>query len=459
MTAAALGSSFRDPSGYVFRREGVVYRHVAASYATHYEVLIRSGLYEALVGRGLLIPHEEVEPAEIGEEGAYRILRPSVVPFVSYPYEWSYSQLRDAALATLEIQKLALASEMTLKDASAFNIQFVDGRPLLIDTLSFETRAAGAPWVGYRQFCQHFLAPLALMSRVDVRLGSLLQQHIDGIPLDLASELLPASSWFRFSTLLHVHLHAKSQRRFATTRVRDSALHGPISRPALLGLVDSLESAVRGMQWRAVGTEWADYTTSHNYGDAALAQKERLVREYLGAEPCGTVWDLGANTGRFSAVAAELGAHVVAIDGDPAAVDRHYRELRRSGAARILPLLANLVNPSPALGWAHEERMSLAERGPANCLLALALVHHLAISNNVPLDRIARLFARLAPRLIIEFVPKRDSQVQRLLANRADAFPEYTEEGFERAFRTAFRIRRTDPIGDSERRLYLMELR
>ena len=191
MNDGAPGGSFRDPSGFVYERDGVLYRRVHRSYAAHYDRLMDSGLYAALVGDGLLVPHEEVGPRG-GEQDPYATLRPERVAFVSYPYEWCFSQLKDAALTTLRIQERALGFDMTLKDASAYNIQFHRGRPVLIDTLSFECYEEGVPWVGYRQLCQHFLAPLALMAHRDVRLGGLLRLHLDGIPLDLASTLLPA---------------------------------------------------------------------------------------------------------------------------------------------------------------------------------------------------------------------------------------------------------------------------
>jgi hypothetical protein len=387
------------------------------------------------------------------------------VEFISYPYEWCFGQLRDAALLTLDLQERALARGFTLRDASAYNVQFVAGRPLFIDTLSFEPREAGAPWAGYRQFCEHFLVPLALMSRVDVRLSALLRAHLEGIPLDLGSRMLPRGTWLRPGLLFHVHLHALAQRRYADrgAGAAETAAGPPsaaarrgVSPTAAVGLVRSLRNAVESLDWTPAGTEWADYTQDNNYTSAAAGSKRESVLALLRGLDARTAWDLGANTGEYSRAARELVPGVIAFDLDPAAVERNYRRVKADGERGILPLLLDLTNPSPALGWAHRERLALEERGPADVLLALAVVHHLAIGHNLPLDRVASFLARLGRSLVIEFVPKSDSQVRRLLRDRPDIFPDYTREGFESAFRGHFRIERAVPVADSERTLYLM---
>jgi hypothetical protein len=453
------GASFRDPSGFVFWRDGVVYRQVSAGYRSQYDALMGSGLYAELVAAGLLVPHDEVPPSSVGAVGADLVLRPERIAFTSYPYEWCFGQLRDAARATLDIARRALDRDLVLKDASAFNIQFAGARPLLIDTLSFERYAEGAPWVAYRQFCQHFLAPLLLMALRDVRLGGLLRHHLDGIPLDLASALLPRRTWLRPGPLLHLHLHAKSQQRFADTPLRD--LRGPrsVSRTGLRGVLDSLEGAVRRLDWRPTGTVWADYVREHSYDERAWQDKQHWVRELVAEVRPGLVWDLGANVGLFSRLAAEGGACVVAVDADAGAVERHYRDGRERGERNVLPLWIDLTNPSPALGWAHRERRSFLDRGPADLVLALALIHHLAISNNVPLPDLARFLASAGRHLIVEFVPKDDRQAQRLLGSRADVFPDYTPGGFEQAFSEVYAIERSVALADSGRRLYLMRRR
>jgi ribosomal protein L11 methylase PrmA len=460
MNDGTLPSSFRDPSGFLFRRGGVLYRQVNLKYKDDYDRLIESGLYKTLTDGGLLVPHVETDAPPEAPADAYKVIKPEEIPFISYPYEWCFSQLKAAALATLTIQKKALDHGMSLKDASAYNIQFASGRPLLVDTLSFERYEEGRPWVAYRQFCQHFLAPLALMSRTDVRLSQLLKVYIDGVPLDLASKLLPMRTRLSFGLLTHIHINARFQARYADRQVKASEVtKRKMSRMGFLGLINSLESTVKGLAYKAAGTEWADYYSDTNYTREALEAKARIVGEFLDAARPGLVWDLGANTGTFSRIAAEGGARIVAFDIDPAAVERHYLECTKTNEKGILPLVADLTNPSPAIGWQNRERAALIERGPADVAMALALVHHLAISNNVPLGMLAEFFAEIAGGLIIEFVPKSDSQVQRLLATREDIFRDYNEAQFERAFEGLFVIERKAAIPGSERSLYLMRKR
>ena len=453
------GASFRDPSGFLFVRDGTLFRQVNQSYRATFDQLEQSGLYTELVEAGLLIPHALADVAPAEPKAAALVLRPDPVAFISYPYEWSFSQLQDAALATLDLQQRALARGLSLKDASAYNIQFHRGRPVLIDTLSFEVYREGDPWVAYRQFCQHFLAPLALMSRRDIRLGQLLRLSIDGVSLDLAVRLLPWKARLNFGLLTHLYLHAASQRRFAGAEVRTAQGSRRVSRTGFLGLIDNLRRTAAGLRWDPGRTEWAEYETMHNYSPAALEAKRRLVAEYLEIARPASLWDLGANTGAFSRLASERGIATVSFDVDPSAVETNYRGVRASGQANLLPLLIDLTNPSPSQGWHHAERLSLQQRGPADAVMALALVHHLAIGNNVPLPQVASFLADLGRWAIIEFVPKSDSQVKRLLAAREDIFSDYNVGGFERAFSDAFELRRRDPITESERTLYLWEKR
>lgn len=452
----AVEGSFRDPSGFVFTRDGTLYRQVNTSFQERFEAFLASGLYDELVRDGLLIPHEQVGLELSATNEAYAVIRPERVHFISYPYEWSFGQLQDAATLTLEIQERALARGFTLRDSSAYNIQFQDGRPVLIDTLSFEPAEEGKAWDAYKQFCEQFLLPLTLMSTRDVRCGALLRDYLDGIPLDLGSRLLPRRTWAAPSTLLHIHLHAWAKGRYAGSAVSSAAKGRSMSRNALVSLVRNLAAAVRRLSWNPSGTEWADYTRDNSYSAAAAQSKRSMVVAHLTGVGARTVWDLGANTGDYSRAAREAGTLVVSFDMDPAAVELNYRRVRRDKETGILPLLLDLTNPSPAQGWAGRERLSLEERGPADAVLALALIHHLAIGHNLPLDRIASYLARLGRVLIIEFVPKSDPQVARLLLSRPDIFPAYTKDEFEKAFARHFTIEAAGQVEDSGRWLYCM---
>lgn len=456
MPSRRVDASFRDPSGFVFVDNGVVLRQINRSYQEEFSLLEDSGLYRDLVDAKLLIRHEKVDLARRLSDDAAAVIQPEQIGFISYPYEWCFSQLRDAALLTLEVQKTAMGCGMSLKDASAYNVQYLLGRPVFIDTLSFERYREGRPWVAYRQFCQHFLAPLTLMSLVDPGLGKMLRGYVDGIPLDLAGKMLPYRARFKLGIATHILWHGKMQAKAGDPSA--SSREGKVSRVSLLGIIDSLETVIRSLRYEPTGTVWSDYYANTNYSETAMAEKQRLVGSYLDqiSPRPKMVWDLGANTGEFSRIATSKGVPTVAWDLDPAAVERNYLFCRSTPDPNLLPLVQDLTNPSPALGWAHRERQSLTARGPADAVLALALIHHLAIGNNLPFGDIADFFSEIGRWLIIEFVPKEDSQVQRLLSSREDVFPSYDIASFEREFSGRFEIVGKDRIEDSERTLYLM---
>ena len=451
--------SFRDPSGFVFLdEEGVLHRQVNKSYESQFVSLHESGLYEALTADGSLVRHVDVGLEKKRTGDALTVIRPEPIALVSYPYEWCFSQLKDAALLTLEIQSCALDHGMSLKDASAYNVMFSGTKPTFVDTLSFESYSEGKPWVAYRQFCRHFLAPLSLMALVDIRLSGMLREHLDGIPLDLASSMLPRRSWLRAGLAIHLHTHAKAEQRHDAKGLHasTSSREVKVSASGLRGILDSLASTVRSLHVRPKRSEWSDYYKDNTYSDDSATHKAEVVGEFIRSVQPESLWDLGANTGRFSEIALEHAKTVVAMEQDPWCVEAAYRKWKEEERA-ILPMKIDLANPSPALGWAHGERQSLVERGPADAVLALALIHHLCISNNVPLPDAASFFASIARHLIIEFVPKEDEMVQFLLRSREDIFMSYTKEGFEAAFTTHFEIVENVTAPDSERVLYLMK--
>lgn len=367
--------------------------------------------------------------------------------------------MRDAALATLEIQELAQAHGMILKDATPFNIQVVDGKLQLIDHLSFEIWEEGTPWIAYRQFCETFYGPLALASFRDVRALSLIRAHPDGIPVDYVASLLPLRSRFRLSHLLHLALHgwlqAKGERSEDSTGLLEDR---SMDRGKIRRLVDSLRTGVESLNTPSPRSTWAGYRPTDSYTREAANAKEEMVEGYLRALRPRSVWDLGANTGRFSETAATMGARVVAIDADAEAVETMYKRFQKVGeSSRILPLRMDLRNPSPALGWAHQETLSLRERGPAELVIALALVHHLVLRDNIPLHDITRYLASCGNHVIVEFVPPDDPQVRRLLSQRASRGHAYTRSLFEDALGSVGRIDDVAEIPASGRTLYLLD--
>ena len=448
-------SSFRDPAGQVFRDEqGVLMRRVNKIYFEQYNALMSSGLYDELIKFNALINHKELERNQ-----DYILIQPEEIPFVSYPYEWSFGELKDAALLTLKIHRRALTHNLILKDASAYNIQFMNGRPVLIDSLSFDFYHEGEAWGAYGQFCRHFLAPLLLMANKDIRLNKLLSLFIDGVPLDLADKLLNLNI-FNFFAWQHIKLHAKSIAKHETAGHDDNNknLNIKISRKSHLALINSLIRGIENLKLKNIMTEWGDYYAHTNYTQDASDDKARIVSEFLNLIQPKITYDFGANDGTYSKIALKFNSQVVAFDIDPVAVERNYQAVKKLNNA-MLPLILDLTNPSPAIGFANHERESAGERirRAPDCIMALAVIHHLAISNNLPLDMIAEWLASLSKNLIIEFVPKEDSQVQILLATRRDIFPDYNLESFEEIFGKYFNLIKREGVKNSKRVMYLFE--
>lgn len=452
-------ASFRDPAGYIFYDGHYCKRVVTARGAGDYRWLISSGLYERLVAESLLIPHRE--EAAAADHGDHAVLFPEQIPYISYPYEWSFGQLQDAGLLTSRIQQLALEHGMSLKDASAFNVQFRGSRPVFIDTLSFE-RNDGGPWAAYNQFCRHFLAPLSLMSRVGLGAGALWRAALDGLDLDLTSALLPRTTYLNFGILLHIHLHARSQRKYADSPAAGNSRTGVrrgTDRKA--ALADSLHGAIAALRPRSCNTGWQDYYASNavHYSAPAEASKRAAVIRALDLVRPAMLYDLGGNIGEYTRLATSRGVYSVCFDFDPLCVHHNYRRSHAHDDRNLLPLLMDLTNPSPALGFALEERGSMFERGTADMVMALALVHHLRITGNAPFGRIAAFLARLGRFLLLEYVPKTDSMVEKLLRTRKDTFHDYTDTGFHQAFAEHFEIVEQAPVADTGRTMILFRRR
>lgn len=428
-------ASFRDPGGFMFTWNGKLYRQVNTSYAADYDLLIDSGLYDMLVQQQLLLSHQEVEDIIFQKPSWYKTLQPEQLRWISYPYEWCFGQLKDAALLTLSIMKLSVERGMILKDATPYNIQFRNGKPVFIDTLSFEKYVETQPWVAYRQFCQMFLFPLFVDNG-----QKLLSVYADGIPVDLTAKFLPLKSWFNLGTLLHVHLQkgikGETKGRFSKTK--------------MLQLVNHLESTVNSLTDKKRQTAWSNYYTDTILGKAYLHAKEKIFREFIDPLQINVVLDVGANDGYFSKILAAKAAQVIAIDDDSASVNKLYA----AGVENILPLVVDIANPSPATGFNNKERASFHERIKTGLVTALAVIHHLVISRNITMGMLAEYFSSICNQLIIEWVPREDEKVQLMLAGRRDVFAEYTEENFIMQFGKYFNTDKKAAISDSKRVLY-----
>lgn len=446
-----LKSSFRDPAGYLFYKDAVLYRLVSKKFERDFCHFLDSGLKEELTKNVMLTDFIVTDLPPYDHE--YCIIKPEFIEHITYPYEWCFTQLKDAALLTLSIAKKALEFDMELKDASAYNIQFVNGKPQFIDTLSFRIYDGESPWVAYNQFCRHFLAPLILMSKIDIGMNSLLQLYIDGIPIDITCKLLGRKK-FLPSAFIHLYL----QNRISSSNMaakRNNKTHN-FGKKSFLRILDSLTSTVENLNVKLNNNFWGDYYNNKILSNEYLENKKILVNSYLASIKAETIYDLGANNGIFSQIASKYCKQVISADLDHECVEANYLFCKKNNVTSILPVFLNLCNPAPSIGWQNNERDGFFTRMKFDTILSLALFHHLAIGNNVPTQKIVDLFKDHCQNLVIEFIPLSDPKAQELLHNRENIFENLSQTDFEENFRRHFELLKSDKIKGSERILYLM---
>ena len=448
-------SSYRDPSGFIFQIDDIIYRQVNLVFKDHFDHFINSGCYKYLHGKGLLVGHDYVKESLVNSPDCYAILKPERIDFISYPYEWSFEMLKDAALLTLQLVKECLSFGIILKDAIPYNIQWHRGKLIFIDTLSFEKYDPSAPWIAYRQFCECFLSPLLLMHYTNQPLQSLLLAFPEGIPLSISKSLLPWRSRFSFHTYLHIHLH----ERIATKSIgNDVYKKNNFSEKKFQHLIDSLKSLIQSLHWKGQSVAWGNYYEEAGHRSDYLQQKKNIIAAWITNLPeIKTAIDLGANEGEFSFFMAKRNVKIIATDFEHVPINNLYKKVKEGKEANILPLIIDLANPSPPIGLNNNERASFIERTRVDLGVALALVHHLAIGKNIPFEKIAELFNKIANYLVIEFVPKSDEKIKDMLKQKKDIYPDYTEEKFIKGFDKHFSIVDKISIPGTERILFLMK--
>jgi len=452
-------ASFRDPAGHVYRAGDRVLRTVSLRGAAAYEAVRQSGALREWIDRGWVIDTQEVAAPETDDpfvrEAAY-VLEHVPIPFISYPYEWSFPLLKSAALLHLDLCLDALDRGLQLSDSSAFNVQFVGARPVFIDVLSFQPYRPGDYWIGHRQFCEQFLNPLLAAALVGVPPNAWLRGSLEGIPASDLNALLPFGRKLSWNVFSHVTLAARLAKRAASTPAGPGGRpRAALPRAAFEGLLRQLRNWIaRLTPQHATPSVWVEYSSMGTYSTDERTMKAERVRRFVESCRPRLLWDFGCNTGEFSQVATAAGAqYAVGFDADHEAL-RAAHDRSRTGDLPFLPLFLDAANPSPEQGWAERERRGLAARGPADAVLALALVHHLTIARNIPLDSIFAWLTRMGLRGLVEFVPKSDPAVQRMLSSREDIFDRYSQETFESALAANARILHADTISASGRRIY-----
>jgi ribosomal protein L11 methylase PrmA len=451
--------SFRDRDGRIYLHAEGVFRGLSESALAAFRAVSQARFYQAYTDQGALVATREVPaeavplPTETREAWA-GFLEHRRIPVVSYPYEWTFSMLKAAALLQLELTEAALREGYTLKDATPYNVQFDGGRPVFIDIASFEPLEEGAPWTGYRQFCEMFLFPLMLQAYKGLDFQPFMRSRMDGVGLQTAARLFGFRDRFRKGVLSHVWLQSKLDRRYGGTgdNLRSELKSAGFNRELILVNLRKLRKLVGRLRWTGEESEWGDYTQFHNYSNQDHQRKETFVEHCVRQGQARRVWDIGCNTGQFSRLAARYCEQVLATDIDHLAVERLYLDPQRP--ANILPLVQNVADPSPSWGWRLQERRDLPQRAQPDMVLCLALIHHVVITANVPLAEFIGWLAGVTDQLLIEYVSRDDDKVQTLLRNKQDTYWDYSREHLEQQLQRHFRIRDTLELRDGRRRLY-----
>jgi hypothetical protein len=451
-------SSYRDPDARVFIRNGSIFRCLSARALEDWQRLSATKFFGRLTADGTIVQTEQVDRGAMPEleDRWTAVLRHATIPFISYPYEWSFAMLRRAAVLQLDVTLAALSEGMTLKDATPFNIQWVGSRATFIDIGSFTRYAPGEPWAGYRQFCELFLFPLLLMAHKSVPFHPLMRGNLEGISAENCRALMSRRDALRPGVLAHVFLQSRAQSRFADSNrdVKRELRSAGFGAALITHNIKRLRRLIERLEWKAEASTWSEYESQHSYDETDRRQKEAFVREVAATRRWALVWDLGCNAGVYSRIASQHADYVVALDADHLVIDRLYRTLAAEGHETILPLLGDLADPAPGLGWRGKERRPLVERGTPDLILSLALIHHLVIGRNIPLPELIEWLAQFGADLAIEFVDPTDPMVQRLMRNRAGQAIDYSREAFEAALNRFFDTASRLALASGTRTLY-----
>ncbi len=463
-----IAGSFRDPSGYVFWRDGAIYRAIDEECRQIIQGLFDSNLIPELVQDRTIVGTQFVENEELRQTLADEhpefdhFLEHEVIPIITYPYEWSVSMLADAGIHTIDLQCRLLQSGHSLKDATAYNIQFVDSRPVFIDIPSIEQPSRLDLWFALGQFSQMFLFPLLLSRHCGWDLRSYFLANLGGRD---AAQVVQGFGWlqrWRPSLVLDLTLPAvltgwanKDQRMKRDILEKPKENTGP-QILNLRRIQKKLRKLAAGYKTKGV---WSQYTDICNYEEPAEAAKKQLIKEFLESTTPDRVLDLGCNTGEYSYLAAECGAKVMAVDSDHDAVELLYRRLRKDPSP-ITPLIIDLCNPSPGIGYMNCERTPFIGRARPDCVFALALIHHLLVSGNLSLENIRDMFFQLTERdLVLEFVPTDDSMFERLIKLRVNLFGDLSLDSCRKCFLESFELIKEEPIPESKRTLLFLRKR
>ena len=447
LSTRAEPGSFRDRDSRVFVTPEGVFRALSARGLEDFEALRAAPLFGMATDGGTLVRTEltDIQAPDILPGGAAGVLRHERLPFISYPYEWTFGMLKDAAALHLDLLDLAIGQGLTMKDASPYNVQWRGALPVFADIGSFEVLRRNEPWIGYRQFCTLFLYPLMLNAYRGISFQPWLRGSLEGIQPTEMARLLVGRDRFRKGVLTHVALHARLERRYASTsrkQVKQELSSAGFKPEIVQANLRKMRKLVGRLTWKAGQTAWTEYhKDNRGYEEADQQAKQRFVAAAAERAKPRLAWDLGTNDGVFARLIAPHCEFVVASDFDHETVEALYQSLKAEGSTKILPLVVDLTDPSPGRGWRGAERSPLEQRGRPGLTLSLALIHHLSITRNVPIAEVVDWLASLGGTHVVEFPLREDKMVQTLMgAKRDESHPDYDLAHFERCLGERFEI-------------------
>lgn len=449
-------ASFRDPSGFMFHDGDTLRRVINPIYFPQYSKLTESGFFKTLIKNKLLISHQETS---VSEEQI--VITPEKIPFITNPYEWGFEQYKQAALLTLKIQKFALSKGFILKDASSYNVTFHKGKPIFIDTLSFDFYEEGTPWRAYKQFITHFLGPLVLAKYHGNEVFNMMQSFIDGIPVKIIASMLPKRT--KLSSVLYpnIHLLAKMESKHSEDYKSETKI-AKLSKKAQNNIISSLYNYIQKLSLKEE-SEWGEYYSKTNYDEAAFETKKNLIREWVTPLNPKKLIDIGGNDGTFARTVQDIVQDIIVTDIDSNAVDYNFKQVLKNKEENMLPFVCDVLQPAPGIGFNNTERSSLINRlqeYAPDVTMALALIHHITLSGNVPFEKSAAFFAKFSNNLIIEFPTREDSWVESLLVRKREFinhFDFYNKTNFENGYSTYFDLVKKEKVAGTKRILYLFK--
>ncbi len=449
-------ASFRDPSGYMFHDGETLRRVINPIYFPQYSKLKESGFFKTLIKNNLLIPHEETSVSE-----DKIIITPEKISFITNPYEWGFEQFKQAALLTLKIQKFALSKGFILKDASAYNVTFHKGKPIFIDTLSFDFYEDGTPWRAYKQFITHFFGPLVLAKYHGSEVFNMLEAYIDGIPVKMISSMLPRRTKLSSVIYPNIHLLAKMESKHSEDYKAETKI-AKLSKKAQNNIIESLYNYISKLQLKE-SSEWGNYYTKTNYNEGAFKTKKEVIRDWVQPLNAQKLIDVGGNDGTFARTVQDLVKHIIVTDIDSNAVDFNLKQIQENKEENMLPFVCDVLQPAPGIGFNNTERASLINRlkdYAPDVTMALALIHHITLSGNVPFEKSAEFFAKFSKNLIIEFPKREDSWVESLLVRKREFinhFDFYNQSEFEKGYSNFFNLVKKEEVEGTKRVMYLFK--